>query len=401
MKFRAAWLFAVLWLPLSLARADTHSVSYSLWSVTDDLVMLRYTLPRAEARVLVPLNYPAPDAATVGRYVLAHTGVTAGGRDCAAIDQGYDLGLVDTLSLGPGLYGFEILFHCPSTQGLELRNSALFDVQPDHLDLARVQVGGGAFTAQLFTAQHQRLALPPGGAPAPAAASRYVGAGLSHLLHAWDRLCIVLGLLLWVRTMRAGAVAAGALCAGYAASWLLVWAGPWVPRAVPLEAWMGFLVALTAGLIAGSGARRPSLMAAGGAGVLVLIATVGAPLLSQQAITLLLGAAGIAAGAIWMASRPYAGTLAPLMAGLLGFCDGLDLPGDLAVVGLWRGLPASGLVGFDLGALLAACGVLALGLLALRLGQRRWRASGALMRDAVAAVWAGLGCYWMLSRLLG
>lgn len=127
-----------------VAPGAAASASYSTWIVSRDAqtVTLRLTLPAAAAQRLSGTDIPVLTVSKLGDYVLAHTAVEAAGRDCPASDQGYDLGRVDPLNVGAGLYGFEIVFRCPRRlTGLLLEDHVLFGRTPSHVDFARVEVG--------------------------------------------------------------------------------------------------------------------------------------------------------------------------------------------------------------------------------------------------------------------
>src|SRR5436190_16771028 len=96
----------------SPALADSHSVSYSDWTIAGDIATLKFVLPEVEARRLTGVDVPLATTKKLGEYLLAHVAVEGDGQNCAPIDQGYDIGLVDPLAVGSGAFGFEIFFRC-------------------------------------------------------------------------------------------------------------------------------------------------------------------------------------------------------------------------------------------------------------------------------------------------
>jgi hypothetical protein len=113
------------WLPLVLllfatghARAQTQSVSYSTWVVSDNIVALRFLLPLAETARLTGVDVPVVTVRKLGDYLLRQVTVRSASGVCPALDQGYDLGRVDPLAVGPELYGFEIFYRCTDPRQL-------------------------------------------------------------------------------------------------------------------------------------------------------------------------------------------------------------------------------------------------------------------------------------------
>ena len=109
MKLGAALVLGTLALGAACpALADSHSASYSDWTIAGDLTTLKFVLPEIEARRLTGVDVPLATSKKLGEYLLAHAAVTGDGENCAPIDQGYDIGLVDPLAVGPGSFGFEV-----------------------------------------------------------------------------------------------------------------------------------------------------------------------------------------------------------------------------------------------------------------------------------------------------
>ena len=108
MRLFAQVAFAVCALAAALpVLADSHSVSYSDWTIAGDLTTLKFVLPEIEARRLTGVDVPLATTKKLGEYLLAHVAVEGDGENCAPIDQGYDIGLIDPLAVGAGSFGFE------------------------------------------------------------------------------------------------------------------------------------------------------------------------------------------------------------------------------------------------------------------------------------------------------
>ncbi len=384
-----------------LARAAGDSVSYSTWIVSRDsgTVTLRYVLPADTAQRLTGAAIPVLTVSKLGDYVLAHTEVWARGHECPASDQGYDLGKVDPLEVGTGLYGFEILFRCEgSMSGLALHDHAIFERVPSHVDFARIEIDGRV-TRQLFTASRERLAVPDTGSLPSAGLGAYVRLGLLHILHGPARLCFLLAALLLVRRSQDLAGILASVAAGYGLS-LLLQATGWIePQTALIEGFIGGLVALLAVGIAALQIGRPQMAAAGWSVLLLLLAGAAASMHAAAAALLLVGVALLSAGFLALSADRARPNLWLLPAGILGFLDGFVLPALLAPEHLAGWTRAPMVIGYDVGAVLADALVLAL----LAAGALALLRSGylSLLRPVVsdlgAACLGALGTFWLVS----
>ncbi|MGH8150298.1 MAG: hypothetical protein ACRETB_10055 [Steroidobacteraceae bacterium] len=377
------------------------SAGYSTWIVARaaQTVTLRLTLPVAAAQRLSGTDIPVLTVSKLGSYVLAHTAVEAAGRDCPASDQGYDLGRVDPLDAGVGLYGFEIVFRCarPLT-GLVLEDHVLFGRAPSHVDFARIEVGR-QFSHELFTAGHERFAIPDAGAPPSASSGRYLRLGWRHLFGSPLRLAFLAVALLLVRRPRDLAALLGGAAGGYVLSFLAQAAGGVEPRMVLVEGFIGLLTVLLALRLALPSMTRPELARTGWSVLLVLLAVVAALLRTPQAALLLLGGAGFSVG--YLRVPGAGGRVGPLLlpACLYAFVDGFALPALLAPEPLAGWTRAPMVAGYDAGALLAACALTALAVAAalalLRVGFLE------VIRPALSEIGAtclaGLGTFWLVA----
>jgi hypothetical protein len=383
------------------AQAESRSVSQSTWSVSGRDVQVRVILPTSEARYLVPAGWPRLSTEAVAKYVLNHVSVQADGGPCPAVDQGFDIGLIDPLSVADNLYGFEILFKCTASTGIVLHNALLFDVAPQHVDFARIESSSGSFVPQLFTAAYQRLRIPEHATVPAAGFGRYLRAGFLHISRSLDRICFLLGLLLIAHRGREKLCILGGLSLGYAAAVALALGGWVVARMNALEAWLGFMVALTAALILAQQLRRSRSLAMTVAGILLALAIAALCVGNLQAALLLLGAGIFAAAllpiAVEFSARPL---LWLLPTTLFGFLDGFVLPADLAVLRLAPQERASGLLAFSTGAVLADALLIGAFLGAAGLLRRHeLTAPRALAQELATGTLAALGSFWLMSRL--
>lgn len=431
-----AWPPAIDWAGSSAAAAaanpgaDLGSVSYSTWTLQAGRVTARFLLPAADAQRLAGSDIEVLVQQRVGDYLLDHLAVREGGAACEAIDQGYDIGRVDPLTVAAGLYGFEIFFQCappgiasaggsaiaPGTDAgtatgagaleLTLEDHALFDRLAGQVDFARVQIGNAPFRMQLFTRSQQQLTLAVQRPPPAAAWHRYLALGFARLFGHWDRLCFLLGVSLLARSRRELPAVAAGLALGYALSVPAALAAHLIPRGGLLGAALGLLVALTAARLLVRELERPriavlvSLGALLVVGALALLAHATAPVL-----LLLAGAALLAAGVLGAPdSSGSSGPMSALLPALFGFLDGFVLPEALAPQQLTARALLPMVAGYDVGALVAALAVVSAlmlsgAALAAWPAAQRVRAPRALATEGVTALLAGVGVFWMLSRL--
>ncbi len=418
-----ALVLAALAASAPAAAAPRRSVSASTWLLEGDLVTARVVLPAAEAASLVGSAMPLLSTENVGKYVLEHVSVSAGASPCEATDQGYDIGRVDALSLGSGVYGFEIIFRCPQGGALTLHNSLLFAGQPQHVDFARIE-RDGAHATQLFTAARQVLSVAETGELPAAGAPEFLRLGSAHVARSVEWCCAMLGFFMLASTRRRLAIVPAALAIGYAAALLLTAEGA-LPDVPLLGAGMGFVVACSAALLAAqslrrAGPARPSASTLRVACVLlagILIFSIAQAWVHRPAVALALAGFAIIGAVLVGATqttlpdarsvRITAGSLPMgVLAALAGFIDGLVLPGDYERLLQWGEISPRDLAAFDAGALLtetlllAAFGLAASMLIGrARVLRPRWEAIAPWAGDLAASVFAGVGSFWLLSRL--
>ncbi len=379
-------------------RPGAANVSYSVWIVSGSSVLVRFLLPTPVARSLTGIDVPVLTTRKLGDYVLQHLDVQAAGRNCPAVDQGYDLGKVDPLAVGADLYGFEILFRCPAASALALHDHALFAHAPGHVNFARIEKDGHT-VQQLFTANRQTLSVPDGVAMPSAGVASYLGLGAMHIALSVDRLCLLLGSLLLIRRKEEAGHAFAALLVGYAAALLGSTPGWIVARPTLLEPFMGYMVALLAALITLRELRQPRISALGCPALLAILALAAAFTHAPWAALMLFGGA-VLAGSLLTASAWLSAPVGLVPLALLGFLDGFTLPSALAPLHL---SPRSQLwmtAGFDAGAVLIAALAMGtvLGVFAL-VRERLTAAPRTLLNEIAAACLGGLGTFWLVSRL--
>jgi hypothetical protein len=377
------------------AGAATRSISHSEWLIGRGQVTLRMAFPVSEAKYTQPPGQPPPTNEKLAAYVLSHLAVLAQGLVCEPIDQGYDIGRINTLAAGEGLYGFEIIFHCPNSSAPTLKNTFLFERRPRHVDYARIEVDGSSAT-QVFTAARQQIDLAD--PPAEAGVGIYLGLGASHVARDFQRLCFFLGLMLLARSRRDWFIAALGLTAGYVVSSFLPLM-PWVPSAASLESVLGLLVMLCAVQWVSRRLVKTWRLALALATVLGLL-SVAVWRLNVDAGWLLLGSA-IFSSCFAIAAARHAELFAWVLPLLFGALDGTVLWGDYSGLHLRRELSLSALLSFNAGSLLVELGIMA-ALYAAAVGWSRVRKGRTLddfAAEAAVTALAGLGAFWVLIQL--
>ncbi len=372
----------------------------SRWTITRNTITLRYTFPEGLATRLAPPRSPAPPVETIAAYVLSRASVRQQDTPCPAVDQGYDLGNVDTLYAGPGLKSFEILFRCPRDTGaLVLRNAAFFELAAAQIGIADLRLNGGAVVTRVLTAGDTAVRIDAGGTPAPSGAATYCWLGTRHALGTLLCLCTALGLVLLARVPRRLALVAGGLCGGYLLAGLAAGIGGLLlqPQAAQVSA--GVLLALIAAQLVARNTARPAIVAAGLVAA-VAIATAAAVLLHQGNAALAL--VGIGVFGVVVITLPGHRTTRDaallIQAALAGLIDGFALATRFAPLRMVHALHTGQLLAYDTGALL---GVLLMSgmVIAVRdlLQRHAPQKHAGLCRDLLAALLAGVGAYSMLT----
>jgi hypothetical protein len=389
------------------APAAGHSISYSAWAIAGDTVRLRYILPTTEVMDLVAPGAARPDPPAIAKAIAPQLAVTSAKGDCEAIDQGAGVGAIFTMALTPGVNRFEIVFVCPSADGLVLSNHVLFGRRADHVNYATVQVGAAKPTVQMFTKGRQTLALPSAGQGSlrDAGVIRFLWQGVGAILGHADRLCVIAGLLLLAMRWRDLGAIAAALALGYLASIVLAMTGATIDLSVAAAA-VGLLIAfLGAGALrlAPREAAAPSgwrIAATAGVGLIVVAALVAAARAGPWNVWMAAGLLLFGVVQIWaVGAQPRLRWLALAPAALFGLLDGADLAGDLSVLQPRPLQLAPMLLGYDVGAIAAAVALVAAAMALLWLVRLRMRPARAVAIDLAGSALVGAGVFWFVSRL--
>lgn len=382
------------------AFAETRSIAYATWNVVDGNVRVLYSVPTGELTNLAMPGMPVLTTKQVADYVLSHLGVSRQGKVCPVVDQGEEIGNINTLALIPGYLRFEIVFQCPDNAGLTLSDTAFADRTENHFDFARVQVNNRGFFQHVFTAREPRLnlsnALSGGQSDSML---RYAVFGLSHVFRSLDSLCLGLALVFIARRRRDFVIALGALFAGYALAAIL---SPFDLVAPRFGTGHGLLILIAAatGIALSLPDPRKATVALG-SGALVVAASALA-LHGFAAGYAVLGLMLIGISSLFnprFESRRAA--FIAMIAFVFAFLDGFVLTADVAYLSIPVPQLALMVSGFNAGALLAGiaiplCLVIAWFLLP---AARRFFSSGNFVSDLAGSVFAAFGTFWFGSWL--
>lgn len=384
------------------ALAETRSIAYATWNVADGNVRVLYSVPTRELTNLAAPGSPVLTTKQVADYVLSHLAVSRQGKMCPVVDQGEEIGKINTLALIPGYLRFEIVFQCRDNSGLTLSDTAFADRTQDHFDFARVQVNDGGFFQHVFTASEPRLNLSdsPGGGRSDSVL-RYAMFGLSHVFRSLDGLCLVLALLFIARRRQDYLIALGALFAGYALAAALSPFDLIAPRFGTVHGLLILVAAVTGISLSLPDPRKATVVL--GSGALVL----AAPALALQGFTAAYAVLGMMLVGISSLFNPRFESRRAAFIAMIGFVfaflDGFVLTTDLGYLSLPGSQLALMVSGFNLGAFLAGiiipiCLVIAWFLVPKA---RRLFLPGNFASDLTGSVFAALGTFWFGSWLFG
>jgi hypothetical protein len=397
---RSAVLCAVL-LSAGSAAAHQRSLSYSTW-------MPDATGARVHARVsqldLSRLGLAfLPDTGAddpVARTLAEHLVMRAGDQPC-----------VPRMAPSPReapegwvIYSWSV--ECPPGER-SIETSLFLDVAPSHLHFARVTRPDGSAVERVLSEAQPRWFLSE---DAPAARSRsggegtsfggYVALGVEHILSGWDHLAFVIALLMLAGTLRQVAALVTAFTVAHSVTLGLATLGVVRPEAAPVEALIGFSIALVAAenswILAGRDRVVPWVVALGLAALALVPGAVVSPLACLGLALFSLCHFGL------LRRSPRPARLRAAVAFAFGLVHGFGFAGVLAELELPTSRLVPALFGFNVGVELGQLGVV-FGVWPLLWALARAGGERAALR---AAEWAsagvcGLGLYWFVVRSLG
>jgi hypothetical protein len=420
----AAAIGLIAWLAIApdAARAHARSSSYSSWQVSDESIRVRVRITLLElSRLPLALPSRAPGAGVgladeTGRYLEAHLSLTADGAPCE-LDSPPASRLADE-----GWVAYEWSLHCAPGASRTITSRILLAEAPSHLHFARVTLARapepapkpGAPQADAppilervlseaqpsWTLSVNKDGAEPSFEATGSSFGSYLLLGIEHILTGWDHLAFVLALVLLAGHLGEVAKLVTGFTLAHSLTLALAVLGLVHPEAAPVEAVIGFSVALLAAenvwLLAARNAWVPAI-ATGGLVVLALLAVAG---LGEVSILTLSGLAIFTACHFALMARSQRQTLLRIaLAFAFGLVHGFGFAGVLAEMALPTHRLAPALIGFNLGVELGQLSAVALIWPLLAFLERR--GEGELHRrtaEWASAAVCGVGVFWFVTR---
>jgi hypothetical protein len=380
------------------AFAHTLSESFSNWQVSGASVQLQFTVPDGESRRLSESGKDLPGNEELAQYIAAHVGATVAGQECPRTEGPRPMRSIT------GFRRYELIYRCPSDEGIHLHSSVLYDKVASHTNFAKIQSGDGELFEQLITVDHQDVPASGGAGESVLASAgflQFILLGLTHIFTGVDHMSFMLGLVLISRRVRDLLFVVTGFTLGHSLTLGLAVTGILRPNAAYIDALVALTIALIGAENIGDSTRRPLPVALGLGGLLLSFAL--AKLLGMPVTlpTLLLVGGGIFAFSYLLLTGHMrdAGRVRLVVTLVFGLIHGFGFASNLLEMQLPPGRIAELLVGFNLGVEIGQVTVvlsalaLAWVLVKLRLAMPR-----PLFTDIAAAFLVGEGLFWFLGR---
>ncbi len=396
-----------LQLGAAAAGAHTRSLSYSTWTLDATGAGVRSRVSRLDLTRLGLDPVGSSEDAAVAAGLVAHSlQLASGDSPCAA------RALPALLPAPEGWLVFGWRVDCASSGPRRLSSSLLLEVAPSHLHFVRLELADGRVLDRVLSEAEPSFRLDPEaaapgtagapGATSPGGAARYFGLGVQHILSGWDHLAFVFALLLLAASLRELALLVSAFTLAHSLTLALATTRWITARPEPVEALIGFSIALAAAENAWILGGRDRAVPVAACLLLLLLAAAGSPALPRSA---LLGLGLFTAchfALLARARRP-----APLRAAIafaFGLVHGMGFAGVLSELALPGERLALAMLGFNLGVEAGQLCAVALAWPALRalarvsVGGRSLEAPAAALASSAVC---GLGVFWFATRALG
>jgi hypothetical protein len=399
-KLSALLAVVIVALGATPAVGHTLSESHSSWQVNGTEVRLQMVVPELEARRLSASGRDLPSSETLGRYLAAHMGATAGAEDCRLSEGPRALQAV------PGFFREEMTFTCRRTDDLVLWSSAFYELVPSHTNFARIEIAGGGLFEQLLTSDHQRIEVSGGTAENTlenAGLMRYVGMGIMHIFTGIDHMSFMLGLVLISRRLKDLLFVVTGFTIGHSLTLGLAVTGVLRPNAQYIDALVALTIALIGAENIGDATHRPLPVAVGlGAILLAMSVAKWFGLGVNLPMSMLLGGALFTFCYLMLTGHLRdAGRIRLLVTLVFGLIHGFGFASNLLEMRLPANRLAELLVGFNIGVEIGQLTVVLGALLVAGLLVRvRLAIPRPLFTDIAAAFLVGEGLYWFLGRTI-
>jgi hypothetical protein len=393
------------------ASGHARSVSYSNWEFSAEGARVQARISLLElSRLGIPLPV-APDpgdenaGAAVGLYLADHLELFRGGERCQPT------GIPVAHPIDDGSVSCRWSLICSASGEQTIRTSILLGEAPSHLHFARLVLPDDEGTPTRIlervlseSAPQWELAaddgVDPSTEPSGTSLGAYLMLGIEHILSGWDHLAFVFALVLLAGSLGEVARLVTGFTIAHSITLALAVLG-WVePLDGPVEAMIGFSVALVAlensWLLAGRRWQIPALAVGG----LLVVATVSASGRGSLPAFAALGLALFTAshfGLLRVSRSPV--ILRVVLAFAFGLVHGFGFAGVLAEMDLPPNRLFTALLGFNLGVEVGQLAVVAI--VWPVLAWLRTLAEGRPHRwvvDIAGSAICGLGLFWFLTR---
>ena len=382
------------------ARAHTKSISYSSWVLGAEGASVRTRISLLElSRLGVVVNGVA-DPAQVSDYLAGRLQLFSGGHRCEATSA------PSSVSAPEGWVIFEWRTSCAASGDQVIESSILLDVAPSHIHFARVHEEGVPTRERVLSAREpswrveQDEAGATGGGPEGTSIVGYLRIGVEHILSGWDHLAFVFALLLLAGSVGEVARLVTGFTLAHSVTLALAVLGVLNPEPAPIEALIGFSIALVAAentwLLSGKGWSIPACVVIGVASMTVS-SFFGVGLVSWSTLFGLALFAGCHFGLLTKVRDPQ--NLRVAVAFAFGLIHGFGFAGVLSEMSLPTERLAAALFGFNVGVELGQLAVVAIvwpllyGLARMRDGRAH-----AWVTELGSAAVCGLGLFWFVTR---
>lgn len=381
------------------AAAHDRTTSYSVWNIRGQRAHVTVRLSQLDLSRFPWMTANDSAAKILPAYLSSQLQLFEGETACALADG------PRPLAAAPGRVTYEWDLLCPATNNLRIRSRLLLDVAPSHLHFARVDRDGAPALERVLSEREPEWALSGAKAAQPLQASGtplfgYLQLGVEHILSGYDHLAFLLALLLIGGSLATVAKVVTGFTVAHSITLGLAVLGYLRPDPAPVEALIGFSIALVA---------AENLWLAGGQQRLV-------PTMIAAALTVLTFAAAGGHGRVPALTLAGLALFAACYFGLLGrasstasfrwgiaFVFGLVHGFGFASVLMEAGLPTTRLVpalfGFNLGVEAGQLAVVLAVWPLLRFIARRSELWHLRVLSYGSAAVLSVGVFWFISRM--
>jgi hypothetical protein len=388
-------LLGVLW--PALAAAHARPLSYSFWTIRDNGADIELQIATAELAALGFDTTFSEGRDSAGRFVQSQLVLRVGSAPC--------------VPTGPAAYAVEdppwtvwrFAVRC-SGAGPRAISVGFGDLlRTGHRHLVRLDDGAGHVVEQVLDLSNNAWVFdsgPSGPAMRGSSVFDYVALGVEHLLTGWDHMVFLAALLVLARRLRDVVALVTSFTVAHSTTLALAALGVLRPDPAPVEALIGFSIALVgaenAWLLSGRGWVIPAVVAA----ALAALVPFGAGVVTPMALLGLLLFSGCHFALLRRAAEPAGLRIAIAFA--FGLIHGFGFAGVMATMELPRSRLAAALFGFNVGVELGQLAVvLAVWPLLRAVARARGGRWSAPLQEAVSAAVCGVGLFWFLVRSFG